>query len=401
MEIKIGYLYRGFWWWNNQITFWSLFIISSTVCPWSHHHATQRFSATSCTYTILLCLLCNHTGSLLPSQSTRSPLLSLFQFPNKWHKKDLWRPFLEPVPPVVLYEIVKCSAVISFFVLRPCNGKIIQSQNTVSKVLIGSISLFLWELLWAAQNNTDVRRGTGGACGGSGTVVCVFSRCLWRQRWQGCHLSSRPPEASRLWVTNVFVVQQKPHKRRTTGYLSVKTSIKRPIQIVSVLQKSGRSKKNLGSNCWNGVSVFDWLFPGENPWVDEVEECKQWKSRHGCAVVLVIKPYHISAHKSGFERERWQRLDGMRAVHSLHKHMRHYWTEKVTSGFKKYSSISKFRTKTEVQILRFCEAKNDEGKELSKVTNGQMQQVGQLTWKLKKIKAKKIRYYQHQNQIFI
>ena len=66
-----------------------------------------------------------------------------------------------------------------------------------------------------------------------------------------------------------------------------------------VLQKSCKSK-NLGSNCWNGVCVFDWLLPGENPWVDEAEECRQWKLRHGCAVVVVIKPYHISAHKSGF-----------------------------------------------------------------------------------------------------
>lgn len=48
------------------------------------------------------------------------------------------------------------------FVYSSVQWKITQSQNTVSKALIGSISLFLWELLRVAQNSTDVQRRTEG-----------------------------------------------------------------------------------------------------------------------------------------------------------------------------------------------------------------------------------------------
>lgn len=163
-----------------------------------------------------------------------------------------------------------------------------------------------------------------GVCGGSADRGVICPPALRRPPVCGsqtCSLSNRSP----IKGTQPAICQRR-HLLKGQSKLRV-------------CCRNRAGLKNLGSNCWNGASVFDWLFPGKNPWVDEVEECKRWKSRHGCAFVLVIKPYHISAHKSEFERERWQRLDGMRGVHSSHMHLRRYWTEKVSSGIKKYSSI--------------------------------------------------------------
>lgn len=45
-------------------------------------------------------------------------------------------------------------------------------------VLIGSISLFLWELHSTAQNNTDVQHRTGEAHGSTGqSSVCFHGVC--------------------------------------------------------------------------------------------------------------------------------------------------------------------------------------------------------------------------------